>query len=56
MTGTLPCEMHIVIRVIRVVNYMGVFIKCGSRGGGGGGQGVRTPPWKITSYMGFYRE
>ena len=21
-----------------------------------GGQGVRTPPWKITSYMGFYRE
>ena len=21
-----------------------------------GGQGVWTPPWKITSYMGFYRE
>ena len=31
--------------------------KCGSRGGGGG-QGLRNtpPPWKITSYMGFYRE
>ena len=28
--------------------------KCGSRGGGGGrGSG---PPWKITRYMGFYRE
>ena len=21
-----------------------------------GGQGVWTPPWKITGYMGFYRE
>ena len=29
-------------------NHMG-----GSRGRGGGGSG---PPWKITSYMGFYKE
>ena len=28
-------------------------IKCGSRGGTGGPD---PPPWKITSYMGFYRE
>ena len=25
-------------------------------GGGGGGAGGPDPPWKITSYMGFYRE
>ena len=24
--------------------------------GGGGGTGGPDPPWKITSYMGFYRE
>ena len=23
---------------------------------GGGGTGGHDPPWKITSYMGFYRE
>ena len=23
---------------------------------GGGGRGSGPPPWKITSYMGFYRE
>ena len=28
-------------------------LKCGSRGGD---RGSRPPPWKITSYMGFYRE
>ena len=28
-------------------------VKRGSRGGGAGGSG---PSWKITSYMGFYRE
>ena len=31
-------------------------VKCGSRGGGGGGGRGSGPPWKITSYMGFYRE
>ena len=29
----------------------------GGGGGGGGGAGGPDPrPWKITSYMGFYRE
>ena len=40
------------------ISKLAIRSKCGSRGGGGqggGGQGVRTP-WKITSYMGFYRE
>ena len=28
----------------------------GFRGGGGGGAQDPDPPWKITSYIGFYRE
>ena len=32
-----------------------VWIKGGGGGGGGGDRGS-GPPWKITSYMGFYRE
>ena len=35
-------------RLLRLLLY-----KCGSRGGGDRGSG---PPWKITSYMGLYRE
>ena len=30
-----------------------ILIKCGSRGGD---RGSGPPPWKITSYMGLYRE
>ena len=36
---------------------MSLFYLVASADPEGGGQGVRTPtPWKITSYMGFYRE
>ena len=35
------------------VNHSKDACKCGSKEGGGRGSG---PPWKSTSYMGFYRE
>ena len=61
MYFTHPNFMQLTYRIPIIGIYLHARIQRGGGGGGGGGggrggRGSRPHPWKIASYMGFYRE